>query len=269
MPIMRGTSDGVACCKAAIEGHHLTGEGGYQLPTLSTPNKGATKMNVASKIEAFASVADAMTDEELGKIFRVLIRESQEEKRRISETRRKSVSTRYKKLQTPTSDVQNPTKNDFVDVCSACSPSPTPLSSDDMCFNNNINIYNQSFDASTDTEVDTSGTSPRTTDTSPRTTSDTSSNKFQKPTLEEVKSYVAEKGYSVNPEKFFAYYEAGGWMVGKRPMRSWRMALTYWHNNGIDRSQHPPNSTSKRVAEQNYTQREYTDEQLDSLIADI
>lgn len=213
-------------------------------------------MNVASKIEAFASVADAMTDEELGKIFRVLIRESQEEKRRISETRRKSVNTRYKKLQTPTSDVQNPTKNDFVDVCSTNSPSPTPLSSDDIYINNNINISNQGFDASTDTQDSSSVTSPCT------------SSKFIKPTLEEVKSYVSEKNYSVNPEKFYAYYEAGGWMVGKRPMKSWRMALTYWHNNGIDRSQHPPN-TSKRVAEQNYTQREYTDEQLDSLIAEI
>lgn len=219
------------------------------------------------RIATYEEVEGYMTDEALGAVFRNLIHEMAEKRRTVSERQRKNVKKRYQKAttslpntyQTPTNQLPDNLPDDATPL------PPTPPISD----NKYINIYNtdfdvstdtqnQSFDTSTGTELDTSGTSPC-----------TSSNKFQKPTLEEVKSYVAEKGYSVNPEKFFAYYEAGGWMVGKRPMKSWRMALTYWHNNGIDRSQHPPNNQSKRVAEQNYTQREYTDEQLDSLIADI
>ena len=220
----------------------------------------------------FANVIKYLTDEEAGRIFRQLIEESVEEKQQRSERQRGNANKRYQTKENAevaesgtAKPCQNGVSQEVAEPEAATPLPPTPPISDDKY----INIYNTGFDTSTDTQDSSSVTSPCTTDTSPRTTSDTSSNKFQKPTLEEVKSYVAEKGYSVNPEKFFAYYEAGGWMVGKRPMRSWRMALTYWHNNGIDRSQHPPNSTSKRVAEQNYTQREYTDEQLDSLIADI
>jgi hypothetical protein len=213
----------------------------------------------------FANVIKYLTDEEAGRIFRQLVEESVEEKQQRSERQRNNANKRYqtkKNTEVAESGTAKPCQNgvsqEVAEPEAATSLPPTPPISDDIYINNNINISNQGFDASTDTQDSSSVTSPC-----------TSSNKFQKPTLEEVKSYVAEKGYTVNPEKFYAYYEAGGWMVGKRPMKSWRMALTYWHNNGIDRSQHPPNTTSKRVAEQNYTQREYTDEQLDSLIADI
>lgn len=208
----------------------------------------------------FANVIKYLTDEEAGRIFRQLVEESVEEKQQRSERQRNNAMKRYQTKENAevaesgtAKPCQNGVSQEVAEPEATTSPSPTPLSSDDIY----INISNKGFDASTDTQDSSSVTSLCT------------SSKFIKPTLEEVRDYIAEKGYSVNPEKFFAYYEAGGWMVGKRPMKSWRMALTYWHNNGIDRSQHPPNTTSKRVAEQNYTQREYTDEQLDSLIAEI
>lgn len=208
------------------------------------------------RIATYEEVEGYMTDEALGAVFRNLIHEMAEKRRTVSERQRKNVKKRYQKAttslpntyQTPTNQLPSNLPDDATPL------PPTPPISDDKKY---INIYNTGFDVSTDTQDSSSVTSPCT------------SSKFIKPTLEEVREYIAEKDYSVNPEKFYAYYEAGGWMVGKRPMKSWRMALTYWHNNGIDRSQHPPNSSSKRVAEQNYTQREYTDEQLDSLIADI
>ena len=49
-----------------------------------------------------------------------------------------------------------------------------------------------------------------------------------RPTLAEVQSYIAEKGYRVDAEAFMAYYDSVGWLIGNKPMRSWRSALTTW-----------------------------------------
>lgn len=51
---------------------------------------------------------------------------------------------------------------------------------------------------------------------------------FAKPTLEEIKAYVVEKGYRFDPEAFFSFYESNGWKVGKNPMKSWKDACTTW-----------------------------------------
>lgn len=51
---------------------------------------------------------------------------------------------------------------------------------------------------------------------------------FAKPTLQEVKAYVIEKGYRFDPEAFFSFYESNGWKVGKNPMKSWKDACTTW-----------------------------------------
>lgn len=53
--------------------------------------------------------------------------------------------------------------------------------------------------------------------------------RFEKPTLEEVAAYIKEKGYGVNPESFYSYYEANGWKIGGRaPMKSWTAAVQSW-----------------------------------------
>lgn len=52
--------------------------------------------------------------------------------------------------------------------------------------------------------------------------------RFRPPTIEEVQSYVQEKGYSVDAEAFIAFYESKGWMVGKNKMKDWRMAIITW-----------------------------------------
>ena len=54
--------------------------------------------------------------------------------------------------------------------------------------------------------------------------------KSMSPTLEELKSYIQEKKYNVIAEKFLAYYESNGWMVGKNKMKSWKAALVTWHH---------------------------------------
>lgn len=51
------------------------------------------------------------------------------------------------------------------------------------------------------------------------------------PTLEEVCAYAKRKGYTVDVEKFYAYYQSNGWRVGKNRMKSWHYALAYWVKN--------------------------------------
>lgn len=56
----------------------------------------------------------------------------------------------------------------------------------------------------------------------------TATKKFVKPTIEEIKAYVKEKGYNVDAERFFSYYESKGWIVGKSPMKNWKAAVSTW-----------------------------------------
>ena len=51
---------------------------------------------------------------------------------------------------------------------------------------------------------------------------------FVPPTLEEVKDYEAQKGYTFSAERFWGYYESNGWRVGKNPMKNWHAACVTW-----------------------------------------
>ena len=65
--------------------------------------------------------------------------------------------------------------------------------------------------------------------------------KVQKPTLDEVKEYCAERGNIVDAQRFFDFYEANGWCQGRgKPIRDWRACVRTWermnsnytHGNG-------------------------------------
>ena len=60
--------------------------------------------------------------------------------------------------------------------------------------------------------------------------------RFTPPTVDEVKSFCDEKGYTVDPERFVNYYDSVGWRVGKSPMKDWKAAVRNWNgreqNNG-------------------------------------
>lgn len=55
--------------------------------------------------------------------------------------------------------------------------------------------------------------------------------RFLKPSVEEIQSYCNEKGYVMDPQYFFDYYEAKGWLVGKTPMKDWKAAVRNWAKN--------------------------------------
>lgn len=59
--------------------------------------------------------------------------------------------------------------------------------------------------------------------------------KFIAPSIDEVREYIEEKGYSIDPERFVDYYTANGWMVGKSHMKDWKATVRNWErNNGND-----------------------------------
>ena len=56
--------------------------------------------------------------------------------------------------------------------------------------------------------------------------------RFMPPTIDEIKSYIVEKGYSVNAEKFYNHYQANGWVQGRgKPIKCWKSAVSYWQSN--------------------------------------
>jgi hypothetical protein len=55
--------------------------------------------------------------------------------------------------------------------------------------------------------------------------------RFVKPTPQEVQAYAQSIGYSLDAQSFCDYYEAKGWMIGKSKMRNWQAAVRTWKRN--------------------------------------
>ncbi len=73
--------------------------------------------------------------------------------------------------------------------------------------------------------------------------------RFQKPTLEEVRSFIRERGFSVDADAWYTHYESNGWMVGKNHMKDWRASVNYWEHNktmkkGSDRNNRDPHKNA-------------------------
>ena len=56
--------------------------------------------------------------------------------------------------------------------------------------------------------------------------------KEQRPTVEEIESYISEKNLNVDAKRFYEYFEAGNWIDSKgKPVRNWKQKLITWSNN--------------------------------------
>lgn len=64
--------------------------------------------------------------------------------------------------------------------------------------------------------------------------------RFQKPSLEDIRSYCQERRNQVDPERFFNFYESKGWMVGKSPMKDWKAAVRTWEQRPETRTSYQP-----------------------------
>lgn len=64
--------------------------------------------------------------------------------------------------------------------------------------------------------------------------SDTRGARFTPPSVDNVSAYVQAQGYHVNAERFVAFYEQKGWMVGKNHMKDWKSAVRNWETRWKD-----------------------------------
>ena len=56
--------------------------------------------------------------------------------------------------------------------------------------------------------------------------------RFAPPALDDVKAYCSERKNTVDPEHWYSYYEANGWMVGRNKMKDWKASVRTWEKNG-------------------------------------
>lgn len=80
------------------------------------------------------------------------------------------------------------------------------------------------------TVYETYQTKDKTKDNSlpPNGVSDTRAKRFTPPSADDVSAYVQAQGYHVNADRFVAFYEQKGWMVGKNRMKDWKAAVRNW-----------------------------------------
>ncbi len=72
--------------------------------------------------------------------------------------------------------------------------------------------------------------------------------RFQAPTREQVAQYCAERGNSVNPERFLDYYAAQGWKLSNGcPMKDWKAAVRNWERR--DSGQKPQNQRAESATD--------------------
>lgn len=59
--------------------------------------------------------------------------------------------------------------------------------------------------------------------------------RFSPPCIEDIKKYCIERKNKVDADRFHAFYESKGWMVGKNKMKDWKAAVRTWeisYSNG-------------------------------------
>ena len=84
--------------------------------------------------------------------------------------------------------------------------------------------------------------------------------RFVKPTVDEIRTYCTERKNQVDPQIFYDFYEAKGWMVGKNHMKNWKAAVRTWETRKSGtRTRKKPNAFN------NYDQRVYDDDFYEDL----
>lgn len=74
--------------------------------------------------------------------------------------------------------------------------------------------------------------------------------KFVQPTFEEVTAYCIERGGLVDPHRWYDYYTANGWKVGRNPMRDWKASVRYWESKRSKSSEIDFEAMAREVAKE-------------------
>lgn len=86
------------------------------------------------------------------------------------------------------------------------------------------------------------------------------------PTLEEVRRYAETTKTTIDPERFFSYYQSRGWELSPgMPMRNWQAVFNIWIQNEAEKGQ----AKKKTVTAQQFPQRTYSDSDMSSFYTDL
>jgi hypothetical protein len=55
---------------------------------------------------------------------------------------------------------------------------------------------------------------------------------FVRPTVLEIAAFAATEKLGIDAQRFFNYYEANGWKVGRNAMKDWRASARNWKSEG-------------------------------------
>ncbi|MBR5599306.1 MAG: hypothetical protein IKW39_04620, partial [Alphaproteobacteria bacterium] len=57
------------------------------------------------------------------------------------------------------------------------------------------------------------------------------------PSVEEVKEFVSQYHFDVDPETFVDFYDSRNWCVGKSEIRNWKATVRMWHRRAEEKNQ--------------------------------
>jgi hypothetical protein len=57
------------------------------------------------------------------------------------------------------------------------------------------------------------------------------SKRFIPPSVEQLKEYQSQKGFTFDPENFIDYWSSVGWKRGRTPMKDWKATARTWARN--------------------------------------
>lgn len=77
--------------------------------------------------------------------------------------------------------------------------------------------------------------------------------RFTPPSLKDIEAYCKETKSKIDPQTFFDYYEANGWMTGRVKMKNWKAALRNWNKREFNQIK-PHGKSDSKPKNQNFKQ---------------
>ncbi|WP_418176977.1 hypothetical protein [Alistipes putredinis] len=125
-----------------------------------------------------------------------------------------------------------PNRITLITICNYNNYQGDPISGDA----DHDNTLDNTDDTASDTTRDTEYKNNKNIKDNREGKSGKSEKRFSPPSIEEVDSYIREKGYTVDAERFVNFYESKGWYVGKNKMKNWHAAVATWQKGDDKRN---------------------------------
>ena len=100
-------------------------------------------------------------------------------------------------------------------------------------------------------------------------TSADKSRSFAIPTVEEIRAFCLERGNGIDPQRFYDYHEAKGWLIGSQPMKNWQAAVRTWEGREPARAPNATGVYAKKAMSPRIEQYARTDQDLAHLLVDL